>query len=143
MRRWSRPNRRGALLLDVVIAVFVLSVGLFAVAGLFIQVAQAGKTLARQEQAACLAQAAMEQWRNLAAEDSSAESLATLTGSEQITQAGVVFERVTSYALRTDLDSRGHLAELTVQVGWREGGRQQSYALVSYFVVDTPLENLR
>lgn len=140
-RGWQ--HRRGAILSDVVIAVFILSVGLLAVVGLFIQVAQAGKTLARQEQAACLAQEAMEQWRNLAAEDSSAESLATLAGSEQISKDGLIFERITAYALRTDLDSRGHLAEMTVRVDWSEGGRQQSFALVSYFVVDTSLENLR
>ena len=143
MIRRGRQDRRGAILSDVVIAVFVLSVGLLAVVGLFIQVAQAGKTLARQEQAACLAQEAMEQWRNLAAEDSSAESLATLAGSEQISKDGLIFERVTAYALRTDLDSRGHLAEMTVRVAWNEGGRQQSFALISYFVVDTSLENLR
>ena len=143
MIRRGRQDRRGAILSDVVIAVFILSVGLLAVVGLFILVAQAGKTLARQEQAACLAQEAMQQWRNLAAEDSSAESLATLAGSEQISKDGLIFERVTAYALRTDLDSRGHLAEMTVRVDWSEGGRQQSYALASYFVVDTSLENLR
>ena len=44
-RGWQ--HRRGAILSDVVIAVFILSVGLLAVVGLFIQVAQAGKTLAR------------------------------------------------------------------------------------------------
>ena len=143
MIRRGRQDRRGAILSDVVIAVFILSVGLLAVVGLFIQVAQAGKTLARQEQAACLAQEAMEQWRNLAAEDSAAESLATLTGSEQIVKGDIVFERSTAFCLRTDLDSRGHLAEMTVRVAWNEGGRQQSFALISYFVVDTSLENLR
>ena len=60
MSRWHWRNRRGALLADVVVAIFILSVGLLAVVGLFIQVAQAGKTLARQEQAACLALQAME-----------------------------------------------------------------------------------
>ena len=143
MIRRGRQDRRGAILSDVVIAVFVLRVGLLAVVGLFIQVAQAGKTLARQEQAACLAQEAMEQWRNLAAEDSAAESLATLTGSEQIVKGDIVFERSPAFCLRTDLDSRGHLAEMTVRVAWNEGGRQQSFALISYFVVDTSLENLR
>ena len=143
MSRWHWRNRRGALLADVVVAIFILSVGLLAVVGLFIQVAQAGKTLARQEQAACLALQAMEEWRNLAAEDNSAENLASVAGSERISRDGIIFERVTMFCLRTDLDPNGHLAEVAVRVDWREGLQQQSYALLTYFVVDAPLENLR
>ena len=47
------------------------------------------------------------------------------------------------FCLRTDLDPNGHLAEVAVRVDWREGLQQQSYALLTYFVVDAPLENLR
>lgn len=138
-----RPMGRGAILADVVIAAFVLSVGLLAVVVLFMQVAQAGKVLARHEQAACMALEELEQYRNLAAEEGSAECLSSLVGHKQITKGGVVFERVTSYSLRTDLDSRGHLAELSVRVDWQEGNNLLHYSLVTYFVVDTELENLR
>ena len=143
MMRWNRQNRRGALLVDVLIAVFVLGVGLSALLGLFIQACRSGNALSRQEQAACLALAAMEQWRNLAIEDGSAESLASVAGREQLSQDGVSFERVTAYCLRTDLDPSGHLAEVAVRVIWTEGGQQQGYQLLTYFVVDAPLEHLR
>lgn len=139
----SRRGGRGVLLLDVVVAIFILSVGLLAVVGLFIQVVQAGRALNRHEQAACLALAAMEQWRNLASEDGSAESLATVSGSEQLTKDGTVFERITTCNLRTDIDASGHLAEVAVQVCWRENGQNLRYVLLTYFVVDTGLENLR
>jgi Tfp pilus assembly protein PilV len=143
MMRWNLQDRHGALLLDVVVAIFILSVGLLAVVGLFIQVTQAGKTLARQEQAACLALQAMEEWRNLAAEDNSAADLASVAGNEQLNRDGIIFERVTTFQLRTDLDPHGHLAEVAVRLNWTEGGHSQSYTLLTYFVVDTPLENLR
>ena len=143
MMRGNWRNRRGALLVDVLIAVFIISVGLLAVLGLFIQVCRNGNELSRHEQAACLALDAMEQWRNLAIEDDSAESLSSVAGSEQLSRDGVIFERVTTYCLRNDLDPQGHLAEVAVLVIWTEGGWQQRYQLLTYFVVDTPLEHLR
>jgi hypothetical protein len=45
--------------------------------------------------------------------------------------------------LRTDIDASGHLAEVAVQVCWRENGQNLRYVLLTYFVVDTELENLR
>ncbi len=140
MKRWKV---RGAILFDVLVGVFVLSVGLLAVVGLFIQTSQAGKLLNRHEQAACLAQEAMERLRNFGSEDWSADSLITFVGSDSFTVEGVVFERTTRFRPRPDLDAAGHLAEMEVQVRWLENGQPLVYSLLTYFAVDTDLENLR
>lgn len=134
---------RGAILSDVLIAVFILSVGLLALVGLFIQVGQAGTLLNRHEQAACLAQQAMERLGNLDGEDWTAEDLATAVGREQLPDDGTGFTRTASFQLRPDLDPAGHLAEVAVQVHWQEAGQNRVYSLVTYFAVDTGLENLR
>ena len=140
MKRWTD---RGLILFDVLVGVFVLSVGIVAVVGLFIQAGQAGKQLNRHEQAACLAQDAIERLRNIGSEDWSADSLATLVGNETISVDGVVFERTIRFLPRPDLDTAGHLAEMEVQVRWQENGQPKRYCLLTYFAVDTGLENLR
>ena len=140
MKLW---RRRGAILFDVLVGVFVLSVGILAVVGLFIQAGQAGKLLNQQEQAACLAQETMERVSNIGSEDWSADSLATLVGNETISVDGVVFERTIHFLPRPDLDTAGHLAEMEVQVLWQENGQPKRYCLLTYFAVDTGLENLR
>ena len=140
MKRWAG---RGLILFDVLVGVFVLSVGIVAVVGLFIQAGQAAKQLDRHEQAACLAQDAIERLRNIGSEDWSADSLVTLTGSDNRSVDGVVFERIINFRPRPDLDAAGHLAEMEVQVRWQEHGQAQSYSLLTYFAVDTGLENLR
>jgi len=140
MKRWKL---RGAILFDVLVGVFVLSVGLLAVVGLFIQASQTGKLLNRQEQAACLAQDAMERLRNVGSEDWSADSLKTFIGSDSFPVDGVVFERTIHFRPRSDLDTAGHLAEMEVQVRWQENEQSQVVCLLTYFAVDTDLENLR
>ena len=56
-----QKNGRGTILIDVLVAAFVLSIGLVSLAGLFTQISRSGKWLNSQEQAVLLAQERMEQ----------------------------------------------------------------------------------
>lgn len=137
--RWNQ----GALLVDVLIASFILSVGLMAVAGLFIQVSQTGKSLSRQEAAAYFAQDGMERLRHFGSEEWTAENLADAADTEWLEKDGVRFERAIILHTRPELDPKGNLMEAEVRVSWRENTQLRQMVLLTYFVVDTSMEGLR
>jgi hypothetical protein len=140
MRRvWNR----GAILADVVAAAFILSIGLLAAAGLFIQIGQAGQVLGRQEQAACFAADGMERLRHAGSEEWSPAKLAGAARPEWLEKDGVQFERTVTLHERGDLDSTGHLLEAEVRVSWVEKNGMRHIAMVTYFAVDTGLDDLR
>ena len=139
----SRIRVRGAILADVLIAVFILSVGLVAVVGLFIQVGQSGKLLSRQEQAACYAAEGMERLRHWGTAEWTAQNLADAADSASMQKDGVQFDRTIVLRPRPDLDPLGHLLEAEVRVVWAEPSRPGQLVLLTYFAVDTPLEGLR
>jgi Tfp pilus assembly protein PilV len=134
---------RGAFLMDTLIAFFILSVGLFAVVGLFIQISRSGHELDRLEQAVYLAEVEMERLRSLGSEQWAQADLMEENGSEQVNQKGLLYNRVTTVRMRPDLDSTGHVLEAEVRVGWIEKSGNRSIVLVTYYAVDTGLENLR
>ena len=139
----SRARNRGVILADVLAAAFILSIGLLAVAGLFIQVGQAGQVLSRQEQAACFAADGMERLRHAGSEEWTRANLADAAEPEWLEKDGVQFERTVALHERPDLDSTGHLLEAEVRVSWMEKTGTRQVALVTYFAVDTGLEDLR
>ncbi len=136
-------NGKGLILSEVLVATFILSVGLLAWVGLFIQAGQAGNALKHQEQAAGLAMAGMECLRNLGTEEWTAENLRTAVGAEKLQLNDTQFDRFTLLRTRPDLDSAGQLLEAEVRIQWSEMGRRQTYSLLTYFAVDTELANLR
>ena len=64
-------------------------------------------------------------------------------GSESVEKNGVRFIRTILLRTRPDLDPSGHLVEADVQVSWTANNDSSSIVLVTYFAVDTELENLR
>ena len=129
-------QRRGAFLVDVVVACAILSVGLLALAGFFLTAVRSGRELDHCEQASYLAEDRLEQLRN----EGDAEPG---VGSETIWRGGVEYSRVTALKNRPDLDADGHLLEAEVRVSWRERLTPRTVALVTYFAVDTGLDELR
>lgn len=137
-------RRRGALLVDVLAAFGILSVGLLALAGWFWNAGRSEQELARRETAAFLAQDRLEQLRQAGCSgDWSGTDLLAEAGRETLWRDGRQFVRTTEWRSRPDLDAAGHLLEAAVRVTWREGAGQRSVLLVTYFAVDTELENLR
>ena len=136
-------RNRGALLVDVLIASFILSVGLLAVAGLFIQVNQEGRALSRQETAAYFAQDGMERLRHFGSEEWTVENLADAADTDWLEKDGVRFERAINLHTRPELDPKGNLLEAEVRVSWRENAQLRQMVLLTYFVVDTSIEGLR
>lgn len=126
MKAWPE---RGAILLDVLVATYILCIGLVPLAGLFIQLSGAQTQAGHQELAALLAQEKLEQLH--AAND----SLAGMNGTEVIEREGLRFQRSARTQTRTDLDATGHLTEAEVRVEWLEHGQRRSLALVTYFTV--------
>lgn len=133
----------GAILVDVLTASFILSIGLLAVLGLFIQVGQSGQVLNRQEHAACFAGDGMERLRHWGSQEWTTDNLAAAADSERMEKDGVLYERTIVLRMRPDLDSTGHLLEAEVRVSWLEKNQPRQMALVTYFAVDTELEGLR
>ena len=136
-------RRRGAFLVDVVVACAILSVGLLALAGFFLNAVRAGRELDRLEQASYLAEDRLEQLRHDCGEQWAAADFWAEAGAETIWRGGVEYSRVTALRARPDLDGDGHLLEAEVRVSWRERLTPRSVALVTYFAVDTGLDDLR
>ena len=137
-------RHRGAFLVDVLVAFGILSVGLLALAGLFWTAGRSEHELACRETAAYLAQDRLEQLRlGGCGGDWSGVDLLAEAGVETLWRDGRQYVRTTEWQSRPDLDAAGHLLESAVQVTWREGAGQRSVLLVTYFAVDTELENLR
>ncbi|MHC1758862.1 MAG: hypothetical protein AB9917_04975 [Negativicutes bacterium] len=136
-------GQQGAFLIDVLIAVCILSIGLLAVMGLFVRISQAGHQLDRLEQAVYLAEDGMERLKNDGSEAWTQESLMKEAGSESVDKNGVRFIRTITLRKRPDMDPSGHLLEAEVHVAWTENNDSPSIVLVTYFAVDTELENLR
>ena len=130
------PRRRGAFLVDVVVACAILSVGLLALAGFFLAAVRSGRELDHCEQASYLAEDRLEQLRN----EGGAEPG---VGAETVWRGGVEYSRVTVLRNRPDLDADGHLLEAEVRVSWRERLTPRTVALVTYFAVDTGLDDWR
>ena len=137
-------RRRGAFLVDVLVAFAILSVGLLALAGLFWSAGRSEHVLARRETAAYLAQDRLEQLRLVGCGgDWSGVALLAEAGRETLWRDGRQFVRTTEWRSRPDLDAAGHLLEASVRVTWQELSGDCSVLLVTYFAVDTELENLR
>lgn len=135
--------KQGAILLDVVTAVFILSVGLLAVAGLFIQTGWAGIAMNHEETAVILAQDAMERLRNQDGAEWTVASLSDAAVTDVVTRGGISFARKTVFQPRPDLDSNGKLIEAVVTVAWTERAQPRKTVLITYFAVNLDLENLR
>lgn len=136
-------GQQGAFLIDVMMAVCILSIGLLAVMGLFFRISQAGHQLALMEDAAYLAEDGMERLKNHGSETWTQEALMQEAGAESVEKNGVCFIRTILLRTRPDLDPSGHLVEADVQVSWTANNDSSSIVLVTYFAVDTELENLR
>ena len=136
-------QRRGAFLVDVVVACAILSVGLLALAGFFLTAVRSGRELDHCEQASYLAEDRLEQLRHDCGEQWAAEDFLAEAGVETIWRGGVEYSRVTALKNRPDLDADGHLLEAEVRVSWRERLTPRTVALVTYFAVDTGLDELR
>lgn len=136
-------GHRGVILADVMIAFFILSVGLIAVIGLFIQAGQAGGMLSRQEHAACFAADGMERLRHWGSQEWTAENLADAAETVSLEKEGIRYERITELRPRPDLDPTGHLLEAAVRVSWEEKNQLRQCVLLTYFAVDTELEGIR
>lgn len=132
----TKLRRRGAFLVDVVVACAILSVGLLALAGFFLTVVRSGRELDHCEQASYLAEDRLEQLRNQG--DGEAEA-----GTETIWRGGVEYSRITTLRTRSDLDADGHLLEAEVRVSWQERLTPRTVALVTYFPVNTGLDDWR
>ena len=137
-----RKRCRGAILIDVLVAAFVLSIGLVSLAGLFTQISRSGKWLNSQEQAVLLAQERMEQLHGQGSTDWTSARLIAGNASDSVEKSGVRFARTSRVDFRRDLDSAGHLMEAEVCVSWTEKGQNCSVVLLTYFAVDTGIENL-
>ncbi len=136
-------GRQGAFLIDVMMAVCILSIGLLAVMGLFVRISRAGHQLERMEDAAYLAEDGMERLKNHGSETWTQEALMQEAGAESVDKNGMRFIRTIILRARPDLDPSGHLVEAEVRVDWTENNDSPSIVLVTYFAVDTELENLR
>ena len=138
----TRKRSRGAILIDVLVAAFVLAVGLAPLAGLFTQISREGQWQDNREQAVLLAQERMEQMHGQGSVDWAAERLAAENTSDFVEKSGVRFARSSRVDFRRDLDAAGHLMEAEVCVSWSEKGQNCSVVLLTYFAVDTGIENL-
>ena len=136
-------RRRGAFLVDVVVACAILSVGFLALAGYFLNAVRSGRELDHWEQASYLAEDRLEQLRHDCGEQWAAADFLAAAGAETIWRGGVEYSRVTVLKNRPDLDADGHLLEAEVRVNWRERLIPRSVELVTYFAVDTGLDELR
>ena len=135
-------KRSGAILLDVLLATFILSIGLVPLAGLFIQVSQSGQRMNGQEQAILLAQERMELLHGMGSKGWNSATLAGGAAPDFVEKSGIHFDRNTKVSLRTDLDPSGHLMEAEVCVTWNEKGQSCHITLLTYFAVDTGIENM-
>lgn len=136
-------RRQGAFLIDVMVAVCLLSIGLLAVMGLFVRISQDGRQLDLLEQAVYVAEDGMERLKNNGSEAWTQEALMKKAGSESVDKNGVRFTRTITLRKRPDMDPSGHLLEAEVHVSWTANNDSPSIVLVTYFAVDTELENLR
>ena len=140
MKAWQG---RGAILAEVLVAAVILAVGLMAVLGLFIQTQRAGTAMKHQQQAVYLANARLEALRNQAGSEWSSADLLDACREETVMMGGVAYQREVNAGYRTDLDGSGNLMEVEVKVRWTEEARESQVVLITYFVVDVELENLR
>ena len=129
-------NMRGTILLDVTVAVFIVSVGLLSLLGLFVQCTQAGNAIKGKEQAALLAAEKMEMLRNREAGTATAEWLTSLAGTERLVRSGGEYERTLNLSPRTDLAADGCLWEVEICMVWQKKGGTERYGLVTYLVLD-------
>ena len=139
----KRGGTRGSLLVEILVASFILSVGLVAVIGVYIQVGRAERSFAHQEQAVCFAGDGMEQLRNWGSMEWSAENLADAADPAWLEKDGVQYERQTTLRPRPDLDSKGQLVEAEVRVKWSEKAQSCQGVLVTYFAVNDKLKGMR
>jgi prepilin-type N-terminal cleavage/methylation domain-containing protein len=106
----KKPN--GFSLIEVMVALMILTVGLLAIAGLQITSIQGNSFSSRVTQASILAQNKLENLRNLSYDDPK------LTGgqpAEQITKSGLVFTVGYDVSLL-----RNSIKKITTNVGWAD-----------------------
>ena len=132
----------GVILVDVLFSVYILSMGLVPLAGLFTQISRSGTHAGHQEMAVNLAQDKLEMMHSRGSVGWQAGTLMAMAGTEIVACGGQEFVRTTRVALRSDLDSAGHLLEAEVSVSWAERGQECRTLLVTYFAVGTELERL-
>jgi len=139
----KRSGTRGSLLVEILVASFILSVGLVAVIGVYIQVALAERAFTHQEQAVCFAGDGMEALRNWGSLEWSAENLADAADPAWMEKDGVQYARQTTLHSRPDLDSLGQLVEAEVRVKWSEKAQSCQVVLVTYFAVNDKWKGMR
>ena len=139
-----RPGRdRGMILADVLVAAFILAVGLSAFAGLFVQQFRLSQALGHREQAVCFAAAGLEELRNWGAAEWTTANLEDAADPAELEMEGVQYRRTVTLRPRPDLDPAGKLLEAEVRVEWTDPPGPGQVALVTYFAVDTDIEGLR
>ena len=133
----------GAILIDVMVAAFVISIGLVPLAGLFIQVGRSGQWMNSQEQAVLIAGERMEQLHGQGSVNWSSSALAGEAASDFVEMSGIRFDRAVRIVFRTDLDPAGHLMEAEVCITWSERGQTRKVTLMTYYAVDTGVANMQ
>lgn len=136
-------RQTGAILADVLCAAFILGVGLVSLAAWFVQAGRTGQCLNHEEQAILLAQDRMEQLHGLGSVDWKSATLHGLAVPDSVEKAGMRFDRSANVVQRKDLDPSGHLLEAEVSVSWDENGKLRRMSLLTYFAVETAIENLQ
>lgn len=134
---------RGTILLDVTVAAFIVSVGLLAILGLFVQNAKVGNGMRQREKAAVLAMEKLELLRGAGAGKVTDEWLLAAAGSESICADRIDYERILTVRPRTDLDSDGQIWEVKIEIRWQDQGQAVHYGLMTYLVLDGDWGNLR
>ncbi|VBB06875.1 Hypothetical protein LUCI_2112 [Lucifera butyrica] len=122
----------GYLLLDAVLTLFIVSVALLAIAGVFLQTTKANTAASRRTVAAGLAQQQME---NLKQQPDAFWDVHNNSSETQVQTGpqGENYTMRTDYAVAEDTD-KGKLIQATVTVSWKEAGSNPSVQLVTYYL---------
>lgn len=111
-------KEKGFLLAEIVFAIFILSVGLLAVAGMFLQAAKANYNSAEETAAMALAQQRME-WLRGQSEISWDTSSLDNSSSVSLNQVSYTIQTSAEDFIITGTGGTTTLAKITVRVEWQ------------------------
>lgn len=110
-------SQDGFTLIEVLIAIFLLTVSLLGTAALTTGVIRGNKASRNMTTATAIAQSCLEENRRVGYTNAGAGSSSCLSGKTNVTQGGVTFARVLTV---TPADTT-NIRTLTVTVSWSEG----------------------
>ena len=116
-RSRSAMSQDGFTLIEVLIAIFLLTVSLLGTAALTTGVIRGNKASRNMTTATAIAQSCLEENRRVGYTNAGAGSSSCLSGNANVTQGGVTFARVLTV---TPVDTT-NIRTLTVTVSWSEG----------------------